>query len=87
MTIRVLYSSFPSLHDRTVAEAAVRDAIGVREGAWTISFVQPPHQSSLWVVQLDGPNGFARSWAFDAADQHYRAVRTAITRDLSDTYD
>jgi hypothetical protein len=55
------------LHDRKVAEAAVRDAIGLREGAWTISFVQPPHQS-LWVVLLDGPDSFARSWAFDVED-------------------
>jgi hypothetical protein len=42
--------------DRTVAEAAARAATGGRNGEWVISLVQPPHQASLWVVNMDGPN-------------------------------
>jgi hypothetical protein len=84
VSIRVLYSSFQSPRDSAVAAAAVRDAIGPRDGQWTICLIQPPGQSWLRVVQLDGPDGFARSWAFDFGECQYRAVRTAIARDLAD---
>ena len=81
MSIDVIYSSLPARTDSAVAECAVRSAIGDRAGAWIVCLVQPPHQT-LWVVVVDGPNGYTRTWAFDEGDQHFAAVRSAVARDL-----
>jgi hypothetical protein len=81
MSIDVIYSSLETPADSAVAECAVRSAIADRAGAWTVCLVRPPHQA-LWVVVVDGPNGYIGTWAFDEEDQHFAAIRSALIRDL-----
>ena len=83
--MRVLYSSIQDPAARDVAERAVCAAIGDRPDEWVCCLVQPPRQA-LWVIVLDGPAGFTRTWAFDEADQHYFAIRQTIATDLAGTY-
>jgi hypothetical protein len=82
---RVLYSSIQDQAGRDVAERAVRAAIGDRPDEWVCCLVQPPRQA-LWVIVLDGPAGFTRTWAFDEGDQHYVAIRQTIAADLASMY-
>ena len=80
MAVTVIYCSIPQRH---VAERATREAIGNRAGDWTVCLVEPPHQR-LWVIVVDGPNGFAQTWIFDDDDKQLATVRNVISRDLGD---
>jgi hypothetical protein len=82
---RVLYSSIQDVAGGEVAERAVRAAIGDRPDEWVCCLVQPPRQA-LWIIVLDGPAGFTRTWAFDEADQHYFVMRQTIAADLDADY-
>jgi hypothetical protein len=46
-----------------------------------VSLIAPPRQP-MWVIVVDGPDAFTRTWAFDEADQHYATIRTTISAGL-----
>lgn len=81
LSLRLLYSSLRTSHQRAMAERAVRGAIGNRAGEWFVSLVEPPRQRLL-VVTLDGPKGFTHTWAFDEDDQLFHCIRHTIAQDL-----
>jgi hypothetical protein len=80
MAVRLLYSSLGD-GSRQRAERAVRAALDTHHGEWVVSLVDPPHQE-LCVILIDGPNGWTRSWIFDA-DESIGAMRDAIVRDVA----
>jgi hypothetical protein len=55
---------YSSVHPREIAERAVRAAIGARRAEWTVCLVAPLRQPP-WVIVVDGPNAFVRTWIFD----------------------
>ena len=75
MSVRLLYTSIQT--GSHVAEAAVRSAIGERDGDWCLSLISPPRQD-LWVVVIDGPHRFNRTWVFDQDEQEFSTVRNTI---------